>query len=84
MESSFIWHKPTEAIPANVEVIIIYKEKNCYSLNNFTYIFKEEHKDFAGFPIIAWAECNVRRTAEMMMENFDIQWIDFLNKNATT
>lgn len=83
MESTLIWHKPTDPVPAGVELILIYKNHDIYDIVNYTFKSSREIKIFASYPVIAWAECNVRITAEMMMGNFDIQWIDFLHKNAT-
>lgn len=83
MESTLIWHKPTEPIPANVEVVIIYRDCEFLELVNYKWKVDGVKSNFAGKPILAWAVCNVTRTAEMMMENFDKQWIDFLHKNAT-
>ena len=83
MESTLIWHKPTEPIPADVKVILIYREKEDLELINYKWKNGGVKSDFAGQPIIAWAECDTYIIAGKINENFNEEWIEFLHKNAT-
>lgn len=83
MESTLIWHKPTDPVPAGIEVVIIFKVYNNYSISTYTYKCTEVHEFFAYYPIIAWAELELSLIAGKINENFNEDWINFLNKNAT-
>lgn len=83
MESTLIWHKPTEAIPADVEVIIIYRDCDFLELVNYKYKVDGVKCKFAGHPIVAWAECDISLIAGKINENFNEEWLEFLHKNAT-
>lgn len=83
MESTLIWHKPTEPIPADVEVIIIYRNNEFLELVNYKYKVDCVKSKFAGKPIVAWAVCDTSLIARKINENFNKEWIESLHQNAT-
>lgn len=83
MEITLIWHKPTDPVPADIEVIIIYRGKESLELTNYKWKRSGVKSEFACKPIVAWAVCDTSLIAWKINEKFYEEWIDFLHKNAT-
>ena len=66
-----------------MEVVLIYSDEGSLELTNYEWKFSGIKSEFAGHPILAWAEYDIYQIDWKINENFNEEWVEFLHKNVT-